>query len=203
MNDNLGKKQQSYLNKSQLMPNYPGIFSLLPGWIKREKPQVVPFNKIDFIDLKSMKEKNFILEQYKLLSGEVNKTNDNRESLNNFWITLNGAILGAISYIKDMQIDNPNPKSLFIWVLGIFGLTLSVCWLKALSSIKNNIDIRNEMLIEMEKFLPVKIFTTAFNVSGRRHGKGSLSSAEKSIPLLFCIGYVIIAIIFLLYPNIL
>ncbi len=153
-----------------------------------------------FINLDSEKDKPLLLEQYRILSESLNKTNDNRESLNNFWIALNGVIFGAISYIKDMPIESPPSKNIFIWVAILFGFIMSLFWIKALSSIKKSIDIRNEMLVKIEQFLPAKIFTFSLNKLGRRKGKESLSSTEKSIPVLFCVGYALIAFLFLAYP---
>jgi len=161
-----------------------------------------PINILKDITVKSEKDKTFILEQYRILVEVINKNNENRENLNNFWITLNGTIFAAIAYVKDMQIDNPNPKSLFIWVLWGFGIIMSFIWLSALSSIKNNIDLRNAILIEMEKYLPAKIFTTTLIETGRIRGENSLSSTERTIPIFFCIGYVILGTTLLLYPNI-
>lgn len=161
-----------------------------------------PINILKDITVKSEKDKTFILEQYRILVEVINKNNENRENLNNFWITLNGTIFAAIAYVKDMQIDNPNPKSLFIWVLWGFGIIMSFIWVRALSSIKNNIDLRNAILIEMEKYLPAKIFTTTLIETGRIRGENSLSSTERTIPIFFCIGYVILGTTLLLYPNI-
>jgi len=157
---------------------------------------------MDLVTSHNEKERILILEQYRILTESLNKSNENRESLNSFWITLNGATFAAISYVKDMQIAG-NPKNLFIWVAIVFGFIMSLFWIKALSDIKKSINIRNEMLIDIEKFLPVKVFTFSINKMGRKEEKGSLSATEKNIPILFCVGYFIIAVIISVYPNIL
>lgn len=156
----------------------------------------------DIIKLEDEQDKRFLLEQYKILIEGINKNNDNRETLNHFWITLNGTIFAAIAYVKDMQLDIPNPKSLFILVLWGVGIIFSMVWLTTLSNIKRNIDLKNEILIQVERLLPAQIFTTVLIVTGRRKGKNSLSSVEKIIPMLFCIGYIIMGGILYIYPNI-
>lgn len=154
-------------------------------------------------DIKNDQEKILLLEQYRILTEVVNKTTENRESLNTFWTALNGTIVGAIAYLKDLQIDNAPPKTLFIWFALLFGFIMSVIWLKSILCVKKNIDNKNKLLIEMEILLPAKIFTDDLNVDKKKKGNYSLSSTELSIPILFCIGYVIMAVIFLIYPNIL
>lgn len=156
----------------------------------------------NIIKLEDQQDKQFLLEQYKILIEGINKNNENRETLNHFWITLNGTIIAAITYVKDMQFSIPAPKGLFIWVLWVGGVIFSLVWLTSLSSIKRNIDLKNEILIQMENLLPAKIFTTVLIVTGRRKGKNSLSSVEKIIPMLFCIGYIIMGAILYIYPNI-
>ncbi|MBA2613811.1 MAG: hypothetical protein H0U95_17750 [Bacteroidetes bacterium] len=205
MSRNLKQEQQSQstLSKSWFGQGYASLLSILPNSLKSEGPQTISFNKSGFVDLQDIKDKTLLLEQYRILSEQVNKISENRESLNNFWITLNGAIVGGISYVKDIQIDNLHPKNLFIWALVLFGFFLSIFWAQALGKIGKDIEIKNEMVMEMEKFLPAKIFTTSYQIKVKTREKGSLSSAEKNIPLLFCLGYVAVALILLIYPNIL
>ncbi len=154
-------------------------------------------------EIKNAQDKTLLLEQYRILTEVVNKTSENRESLNTFWTTLNGTILAGVAYIKDMQINNPAPKTFFVWVVILFGFIMSAIWVKSMLCIKKNIDRKNGMLIEMEKFLPAKIFTVDLRTAKKKKGNYSLSSTEVSIPILFCIGYLIMGTIFLIYPNIL
>lgn len=202
MTKKLEKYQQSHLNRSWLAYVRAAFLSLFPKSVKNQPTQITLLELINFIELKNIKERNLLLEQYRILTEHVNRTSENRENLNSFWITLNGVILGGISYVQDMQIDNPNPKNLFIWMLVFFGFLLSIFWAQILGKIKKDIEIKNEMVMEMEKFLPAKIFTASFQIKARAQEKGSISSTERSIPLLFCIGYGLIAIILLCYPNI-
>lgn len=153
------------------------------------------------VTIKDAQEKTMLLEQYRILTESLNKTNDIRETSNNFWTGLNGAIVGVVAYVKDMQSIEGSPKQLFLWTLIIIGFFISAFWLRALAHIKKNIDTRNEMLIEMEKYLPAKIFTTALAILGRREGKSSLSLSEMKVPALFCLGYFIFALILLFYPS--
>lgn len=154
-------------------------------------------------EIKTDQEKTLLLEQYRILTEVVGKITQNRETLNTFWTALNGTIIGAIAYLKDMQIDKVPPKTLFIWFALLFGFVMSMVWLQSILCIKKNIDYKNKLLMEMEVFLPAKIFTVDLTTSTDEKGNYSLSSTEISIPILFCMGYVVIAAILLIYPNIL
>ena len=154
-------------------------------------------------EIKTDQEKTLLLEQYRILTEVVGKITQNRETLNTFWTALNGTIIGAIAYLKDMQIDKVPPKTLFIWFALLFGFVMSMVWLQSILCIKKNIDYKNKLLMEMEVFLPAKIFTVDLTISTDEKGNYSLSSTEISIPILFCMGYVVIAAILLIYPNIL
>lgn len=194
---------QSYLNKPWWVKQWNAVLSSLPKWGKGKNLHEILFNRADFIDLENVKEKTLLLEQYRILTEQVNKASENRESLNNFWITLNGAIVGGISYIKDMQIDGSNPKNFFICALVFFGFVLCIIWIQALGKIGKDIEIKNEMVMEMERFLPAKIFTTSYQIKVRAQENDSIASIEKNIPLVFCVAYTIVAISLLIYPNIL
>lgn len=201
MTQKIKKPHSNYYKRTMI---FNPIFTLFTEWLRNNIGiYKKAHNVIKDIKIENEKDKTFILEQYRMLIEVVNKNNENRESLNNFWITLNGTIFAGIAYVKDMQIDNPNPKSLFVWVLWGFGIVMSMIWLRSLSSIKKNIDLRNEILIEMEKFLPAKIYTTTLIETGRIRGENSLSSTERTIPIFFCLGYSLLGVILFLYPNIL
>ena len=193
-------EKTTYAQKAWWTLTYDYIVSSLIEKPTNDSIKNEPIGKI--IKLEDKNDKELLFAQYKILVEVINKNNEHRETLNNFWLTLNGTIFAAIAYVKDMQIANPNPKCLFIWALWGVGTILAMIWLMTLSSIKKNIDMKNEILIQVENFLPAKIFTAVLTATGRRKGKNSLSSTEKIIPMLFFNGYIILGVILFVYPNI-
>jgi len=157
----------------------------------------------DLITISGEEDKKFLFDQYKIITDSLNKINEIRETANNFWIGLNGVLISAIAYIKEMQNIGDSPKQLFLWTTIFLGVFMSLTWLSYLLTIKRSVDIRNNMLIEFEKYLPAKPFTIAIGLMGRRKGKGSLSFKEIRVPLLFLIGYIYFAFTILLCPRIL
>lgn len=80
---------------------------------------------------------------------------------------------------------------------------MSISWINYLLTIKRSVDIRNEMLIEIEKNLPIKFITLAISKMGQKVGGSSLSYKEMIVPILFFIGYIFFAILIYFYPKVL
>jgi len=155
-----------------------------------------------FITINSDDDKKYLLDQYKILADSLNKINDIREWSNTFWTGVNGALLGIVAYIKDVQNVSTDPKRLFLWTLILLGFFICLSWLNYLFTIKKSVDIRNNMLIEFEKYFPAKPFTVAISTMERKKGRGSLSLKEMTVPLLFLIGYTFFGMTLLIYPEV-
>jgi len=155
------------------------------------------------IKISDEQDRRALVEQYRIVTESINKLNDIRESANNFWTGLNGALIGTVAYVKDMQGVGQNPKNFFLITLVVLGMILSFAWFSFLQNVKKSVEIRNDMLIEMERYLPVKIFTFAIHVVGRKSGRGSLSLKEMIVPTLFFLAYLIFAITICFFPKIL
>jgi hypothetical protein len=153
-----------------------------------------------FIKVSDEQDRRALVEQYRMIMDSINKLNDVRETANNFWTGLNGALIGTIAYVKDMQSVGESPKFVFLITLIILGIIMSSSWIMFLENVKKNIDIRNEMLIEIERHLPAKIFTFAIHAIS---GRGSLSYKEMTVPILFLLGYIFFAIALYLFPRML
>ena len=148
-------------------------------------------------------DRKFLFEQYKVVTESLNKINEIRETANNFWTGLNGALISAVAYVKQMEDVGENPKQFFLWTIITVGFCMSMTWLSYLLTIKKSVDIRNNMLLEFEKYFPAKPFTIAIDKMGRKEGKGSLSFKEMRAPILFIAGYIFFAFTLLFYPRLL
>ena len=156
-----------------------------------------------FILVTQEEDKKVLFEQYKIVVETLNKINEIRESANNFWTGINGALIAGIAYIRDAEGIEGAHKSYFIWTVIFVGIILSCSWLSYLSTIKKSVDIRNDMLIQFEKYFPAKVFTISISNIGRKEGAGSLSIKEMFVPALFLLGYIFFAIMSYFYPKIL
>ncbi len=147
--------------------------------------------------------KNIIIEQYKLILSSLDKLNDIRELANNFWITINIAGLSAIAYLKDQaHLSNAN-KSYIILTLICIGILVCIGWIRNLHVIKQGINIRNELLIAIEKQFTLKIFTTIIDSVHQNGVKPSITLSQMIVPLIFLFAYLIFACLSIFNKNLL
>lgn len=134
-----------------------------------------------------------ILAQWQTCVEMANSVSQRRDTMNNIFITLNLAIIAAVSITWDI-------KSLFILVAGIVVCTI---WM---------LFIRNYKLLNTEKFnvinsienkLPVKPFNDEWKKLKNNKKYKDSTKLEKALPIMFMLLYVIaiITIIFLKYCS--
>jgi len=156
----------------------------------------------DLINLQNEEDRKLVLDQYKLILDSLNKINDVREASNNFWIGINIALLGAVSYIRDTRGIEDIQKHSFAFTIILTGIVVSICWVSYLVTIKKRINIRNKMATQIEKQLPVKFITIAANKKEKGMGASSLSYKEMAVPIFFLAGYLVFAFLIYIYPTI-
>jgi hypothetical protein len=154
-----------------------------------------------FITITREEDKQVLMEQYKLLLESIHKLNDVREIANSFWIALNSALIGMVAYIRDSQSVGGEQKSFLLFTVLIFGFVLTLSWLSYLWSIKKNIEIRNDLTIEFEKYFPAKVFTSLMRKAGKKENWSSMVLKEMFVPLCFLIGYIFFASLLYISPR--
>jgi hypothetical protein len=157
----------------------------------------------NLITVKDEEDRRLLSDQYKVLTESLNKMNEVREAANNFWTGVNGALMGAIAYFRDLDSLECTEKSYLILTLIFLGIVFSSSWLVYLVTIKKSVDIRNEMLVECEKYLPAKIFTVCTQKMSMKQGWGSLSTKEMLVPSLFLLAYISVAAFIYFAPKVL
>ncbi|MBS0271838.1 MAG: hypothetical protein JSR85_04245 [Proteobacteria bacterium] len=160
-------------------------------------------NTLDqFIHIAQEEDKKVLFDQYKIVVDSLNKFNEIREIANTFWTGINGALITAIAYIRDTSNLEIGQKTYFIWTIIFLGVVLSFSWLSYLSTIKKSVEIRNDMLIQFEKYFPAKIFTVSVPLTAQKSEGGALSVKEMFVPGGFLAGYIFFAVLFYFYPAI-
>ena len=157
---------------------------------------------LNLINLQNEEDRKMALDQYKMILESLNKINDIREMSNNFWIAINIALIGTIAYVRDAGRMEDIQKYSFAFTIIFLGFCMSICWISYLLTIKKRINLRNNMLVQLEKQLPVKFITVAVSKEWRKMRGGSLSYKEMTIPILFLTGYILFAILIYIYPII-
>ncbi len=160
----------------------------------------IPHN---FITVKNHEDKKILLDQYKIVTESLNKINEIRETANTFWTGLNVALIGGIAYLRDAEGFAGNQRLSFILTMIFLGIVFSFSWLSYLVTIKKSVDMRNDILIAIEKYLPAKVFTMCIYKMGRKEGReGSLSFKEMLVPTLSLMCYLLFFILFYYDPKI-
>jgi hypothetical protein len=140
-------------------------------------------------------------QQYGILVESLNKIHETRENSNNFWIGANGLVLSVLSYLRDSESIPQNHKSYVLIILIIIGMLFCLTWLSYLSAIKKSIEVRSNLLIKLEKNLPIPVFSKVFFLSEEKSGKSSLTVKEMFVPCLFLIGYIFFAALLFFFPQ--
>lgn len=122
-----------------------------------------------------------ILAQWQTCVEMANSVSQRRDTMNNIFVTLNLAIVAAISINWDM-------KSLFILVAGI---VVCVIWLLFIRNYKLLNTEKFNVINEIEKKLPVKPFNDEWKKLERNKQYKDSTRLEKALPIMFIVLYVI------------
>ena len=132
--------------------------------------------------LKTIDDKiEIVLAQWQTCVEMANSVSQRRDTMNNIFVTLNLAIVAAISINWDM-------KSLFILVAGI---VVCVIWLLFIRNYKLLNTEKFNVINEIEKKLPVKPFNVEWKKLERNKQYKDSTRLEKTLPIMFIVLYVI------------
>lgn len=148
------------------------------------------------------KQYEMVMKQYEMLINSISNSNSTRDTSNNFWITVNAFIISGAAYVRDTEGLSGQHKYLLMWTLVILGLCLCISWINYLATLKKNIDEKNKLLIELENYFPIDIFTSLLITSPKKESStwGSLTTWVISVPFLFLLGYVFFLSLLLFFP---
>ncbi|MGI4850879.1 MAG: RipA family octameric membrane protein [Janthinobacterium lividum] len=145
-------------------------------------------------------DKKLAFEQYRILVETLNHLHTIRESSNFFWIPVNVGAISAISYVREMDKVATFHKQILVWLIIIIGFGMCFSWIVYLRTIQQSIEKRNELLIKLEKFFPIPLFTNLlYNQS--HTGKSKLTITQILVPCLFLGGYLFFAILMLFFST--
>lgn len=137
--------------------------------------------------------KNHLLEQYKLYLEMADKISDRRQNANNFFLSINTALLALIGY-SGIGTNEVYPIPLFI-MIGICGLVLCYVWYRIVRSYKELNSGKFFVVQEIEKMLPIKPYNAEWKCLGE--GKNPklylpFTRIEITVPWIFFVIYILI-----------
>src|SRR3989338_5031682 len=157
------------------------------------------------MDLISKDEKTYgpeykahLFEQYKIYIEGIEKTSDRRQHANNYFITINAALISLIGLSLFKEI---------VWVkvvLAIVGIIISVIFWFLIRSYKQLNTGKFAVVHEIEKLLPLRLYAYEWKEKLAEGNDKDIyypfSHIESHVPLIFGIIYVVL-IIFLILSN--
>lgn len=147
-------------------------------------------------------DKQISFEQYKLLLDSINTLNSLREQSNNFWIVVNSMTISAVAFVKEALTLKSDYKVVIVATILSVGFLLCFTWLSYLVAIKEEIFLRQEILMTLEKQFPNQIFSSIIKKIKRRAVAGeSLTYNEMFVPGIFLLGYLLFAVLLMIAPH--
>jgi len=142
-----------------------------------------------------MKEKEILLEQYKLYVESAEKVSDRRQSANNYFLTLNSVLVAFSGYLTSFTFQ--------IWhiIIAVAGICISFLWLLTLKSCRNLNSGKFKIIHSLEKKLPAKLFKDEWDCLEKGENKKTylkLSVVEQGVPIIFFVLYILIIVIMIL-----
>lgn len=122
-----------------------------------------------------------ILAQWQTCVEMANSVSQRRDTINNIFVTLNLAIIAAVSITWDV-------KSLFILAAGI---VVCIIWLLFIRNYKLLNTEKFNVINDIEKKLPVKPFNDEWKKLKNNKKYKDSTKLEKTLPIMFIVLYVI------------
>lgn len=145
-------------------------------------------------------DKTLLLEQYKVFLQTSEDLVARRQTVNNFYISINSALVALFS--ASFAFDFPPLHRLVIALLfAAVGVVLSLSWIRLLASYGNLNSSKMRIISSIERQLPASLYDAEWAAMSDRLNKKryvSFTESEKNIPRLFILLYAVIFILLLL-----
>jgi hypothetical protein len=124
-----------------------------------------------------------VIDIYKTLIDMADKVSQRRQSANNFYLSVNTAIIGASAYINAI-----GQSALNIFLIAIAGIGVCLVWQRNISSYKTLNEAKFKVINELENGLPVAPYTREWthldpDQNGTRHTP--FHAVEVWVPRIF------------------
>ena len=125
-----------------------------------------------------------LIEQWKTCVEAANGISENRNTANNFFMSINTALLAfLVSPIENKGI-----------VLCVIGIAICILWFFTIQNYKKLNSVKFHIVNDIEKMLPLAPFTYEWKQLKTKEKYIGLTKIEKYIPWAFVAMYFIIAI---------
>lgn len=129
-------------------------------------------------------EKTAVIDIYKTLIDMADKVSQRRQNANNFYLSVNTAIIGASAYLSTATANAP----IGIAIISVAGLLASLLWKRNIDSYKDLNTGKFHVITELETALPIAAFSAewAFLERGETPSRyRQFHTVEKFVPYIF------------------
>lgn len=131
-----------------------------------------------------------IMQQYKMIVDSAIQVTNWRHSANNFYLSVNAALLSIASYLYNFSSGTGI-------IIGLIGLTTTALWHETIQYYRSLNKAKFSVIHEIEKQLPVAVFQLE-EEHFVKEDRNKATSIESKIPFLFAIAYVLIIAVHIL-----
>jgi len=156
--------------------------------------------KLFVVDERAYGEKyrDHLFEQYKLYIESIEKTSDRRQYANNYFITINTAIISLIglSFQINLFENLPGIRS----ILALIGIFICIIFWYLIRSYKQLNTGKFSVIHKIEERLPLTLYKYEWEVLGNGKDKNKyypFSHIELWIPIILAVIYFILGVIFI------
>ena len=128
-----------------------------------------------------MNEDRFI-KQYELITKSAENISTRRNSANNYFLSVNSILLLFEGFLVTQNIVIGK------FLVSVIGMLISFFWIILITSYKKLNSAKFEIIHDMEKRLPLPIYTRECDIL-KQKGYTRFTSIERIIPFLFIIFY--------------
>ena len=133
------------------------------------------------------------LALFELYLATTEKVGDRRAQANAWMLSVNSAIVALYGYLqadKDKVALGATQKAVWLWAIPAAGAIVCFAWWALLASYRKLNRAKFEVLMQLEKELPVALFTREEEIY-RAEKRRPLSQIESAIPACFGLLYLV------------
>lgn len=134
-----------------------------------------------------------LLEQYKIYINSAEKISDRRQKSNEFFLTLNSALVALLGFIAT-KTNGDEIRSL-LFLASIAGIVICYLWYRIIRSYKGLNSGKFKVVHAIERRLPLALYDTEWEALDRGKNKKiywPFSHIELIVPWIFIVIYLII-----------
>lgn len=139
--------------------------------------------------------KNHLFEQYKIYLESIEKISDRRQSANNYFITINLALISLIGLTAQIkEVNNLSGVKILLSIVGIIVCIIFWFLIRAYKQINTG---KFNVVHKIEENLPLSLYKYEWEVLGKGQKINiyfPFSHIERWIPIVFGLVYLILGI---------